>query len=413
MSGKLSKDYINAFGKPPLSPYLSGETPTDTAAVAQSTSSQLNREIKGPNDETWAEPSTVTPSRSMNTVVFQSKQGGNSVVVNDDGDGEGGYMLITHNSGSVVQINANGTVLIKSFGDTHNNTEGIHHMHSKGDTKMNVGGSWDVRVDRGAHNVYVNGDVNVECENYALTARGKISLNAGEAIELKGAKYSMEAHTDNLDLIAKNIKIGTTESLTILSNKDIYLSAQEQLSLISIGMTYMMANSDINVLTTGEGDLYIKTAEKMTTDVGTEYSLNVAETMTTAVAEDYSLDVEGKIITDVTDLYSLNVGAKYDVNVTTAIKMTANTTMDLKAIGVAKLDGSQVRLGETTTSASTTEVLTVDEEEAAEAPQGAIPFTVELTDPPARRPSDASEQGISAVQPTPDGITSDTIDDLE
>jgi hypothetical protein len=376
MSGKLSKDYINSFGKPPLSPYLSGETPTDTAAVAQSASAQLNRAIKGPLDETWAEPGTVTPSRSMNTVVFQSKTGGNSVVVNDEGSGEGGYMLITHNSGSVVQINANGTVLIKSFGDTHNNTEGIHYQHSKGDTKVNVGGSWDVRVDRGAHNLFVNGDINVECENYNVTARGKIVMNAGESIEMKGSRYSMEAHTDNLDLIAKNIKIATTESMTILSKKDIYLAAQEQLSLKSTGMTYMTANSDINVLTTGEGNLYIKTAKKMTTAVGDAYSLGVVETADISVAKDTAITVSGG-------------------------------TLDMKSSGVAKLDGSEVRLGETTDAA------VVDTEEAAEAPEGAKAVTVTLSDPPARRPSDASNEGISAVQPTPDGITSDTIDDSE
>jgi hypothetical protein len=376
MSGRISKDYINNFGKPALSPYMSGEAATDTAAVAQSASNAQNRRITGPNDETWAEPNTITPSRSMNTVVFQAKNGGNTIVMNDEGDGEGGYMLITHNSGSVVQINANGTVLIKSFGDTHNNTEGIHYMHSKGDMKMNVGGSWDVRVDRGAHNVFVNGDVNIECENYNLTARGKIVMNAGESVEMKGSRYSMEAHTDNLDLIAKNIKIGTTESLTILSKKDIYLGAQEQISLISTGPTFMSANANINVTATGEGSLYIKTAKKMSSKVGDAFSLEVAKKIDMQSAEDTHLTVTGGVL-------------------------------NMKSSGVAKLDGSEVRLGESTPAASP------DGDEAAAAPNGAVPKTVKLPDPPARRPSDASNEGISAVQPTPDGITSDVLDDPE
>lgn len=375
MAGRISKDYINNFGKPALSPYMSGENTTDTAAVAQSASNAANRRITGPNDETWAEPNTITPTRSMNTVVFQSKNGGNSIVVNDEGEGDGGYMLITHNSGSVVQINANGTVLIKSFGDTHNNTEGIHYMHSKGDTKMNVGGSWDVRVDRGAHNVFVNGDVNVECENYSLTARGKIVMNAGESIEMKGSRYSMEAHTDNLDLIAKNIKIGTTESLTILSRQDIYLGAENQISMKSTGPTFMTANADISMLTTGEGDLYIKTAQKMTAKVGNKFSLDVADTT--------------------------------DIKSAAATKIGITGTLDVGASDVVKIDGSFVRLAEGATAPTT------DEDEAAAAPDGASPKTVELPDPPARRPADASNEGISAVQPTPDAITSDVLDDPE
>lgn len=375
MSGRISNDYINNFGKPALSPYMSGENPTDTASVVQSASTEQNRRITGPNDETWAEPNTITPSRSMNTVVFQSKNGGNSIVVNDEGDGEGGYMLITHNSGSVVQINSNGTVLIKSFGDTHNNTEGIHYMHSKGDTKMNVGGSWDVRVDRGAHNVFVNGDVNVECENYNLTARGKIVMNAGESIEMKGSRYSMEAHTDNLDLIAKNIKIGTTESLTILSKKDVYIAAQEQLSFKSLGPTFMSANSNINMETTGEGALYIKTAKKMTAKVGDALSFEVAKTT--------------------------------DIKSGEAMKVGVTGQLDIGASGTVYMDGSFVRLAEGATAPAP------DGDEAASAPDGAIPKTVTLSDPPARRPADASNEGLSSVQPTPDSITSDVLDDSE
>jgi hypothetical protein len=376
MTGRISQDYINSFGKPPLSPYMSGEQGTSTAAVAQSASAVQNGAIAGLNDESWAEPSPIVPTRSMNTVVFQSKRGGNSVVVNDDGEGDGGYMLITHNSGSVVQINSNGTVLIKSFGDTHNNTEGLHYMHSKGDTKMNVGGSWDVRVDRGSHNVFVNGDVNIECENYQLTARGKISMNAGESIEMKGARYSMEAHTDNFDIIAKNIKIGTTESLTIISKKDIYLGADDQLSLKSSGATFMTANADINILASGSGNIYTKSAQKTTSKVGSSYSLEVAENV------------------------DLQAGSNVHLTAT-------GGQLNMKSSGVAKLDGSLVRLGEGAPSASP------DGGEASGAPDGAKPSTVTLPAPPARRPSDASNQGISTVRPTPDSITGDQLDDIE
>jgi hypothetical protein len=108
------------------------------------------------------------------------------------------------------------------------------------------------------------------------------------------------------------------------------------------------------------------------------------------------------------DAFSLEVAKKIDMQSAEDTHLTVTGgVLNMKSSGVAKLDGSEVRLGESTPAASP------DGDEAAAAPNGAVPKTVKLPDPPARRPSDASNEGISAVQPTPDGITSDVLDDPE
>lgn len=220
--GSPKKDYIENFGKVPMSPWMSGEQAHHTSAVIQGASKIT--EIEKPTGDTWDEPDVKLPTRSMNTVVFQAKNGGNSVVINDEGTDGDGYMLITHNSGTVVQIDENGTVLIKSFGDFYNTSEGLIHQRSAGDTNLNVGDDYNIMVEGGSNNVYVKGDVNVECENYNITARGKAMINAGEGIFLKGARISGEAHTDDIDLTARNVKITSAQTTSLNSLLGTYIS---------------------------------------------------------------------------------------------------------------------------------------------------------------------------------------------
>lgn len=242
---KITRDHVDNFGLPPLSPYMSGEQTEATPALIQS-ASRLS-DVPNSNDIPWSEPGVVVPTRSMNTVVFQSKRGGNSIVVNDEGSDGDGYMLITHKSGSVVQIDSKGTVLIKSFGDTYNTSEGYQYHRSAGDTNMNIGGEWNVMVEGGSGNVYINGDLNIECENFNLKARGKATMSSGEGIEMKGAKFSMEAHSDNLDLIAKNIKLGASETFSILSKGDLSLGTEANLNLKGNGEIRVDASGELKM----------------------------------------------------------------------------------------------------------------------------------------------------------------------
>lgn len=241
------KDKIENYGKPPLSPYMIGEQPETTSSVVQGAMRATDIHIKEGSEDTWSEPDIHIPERSMNTVVFQSKRGGNSIVVNDEGEDGDGYMLITHKSGSAVQISRDGTVLVKSFGDQYVTSEGYQYTRSAGDLNQNVGGEWNVMVEGGTGNVFINGDLNIECENFSLKARGKATVSSGEGIEMKGAKFSMEAHSDNLDLIAKNIKIGAAETFNILSKGDLSLGTESNLNLKGNGEVRVDASGELKM----------------------------------------------------------------------------------------------------------------------------------------------------------------------
>jgi hypothetical protein len=366
---------VATFGKVPTSPWMSGEQAEKTSAVISGAGN--NTSLPLPNDVTYDEPSIVAPTRSMNTIVFSSKSGGNSFVVNDEGEDGEGYMLITHRSGSVVQIDADGTVLIKSFGDTHNNTEGLHYQRSEGDTNQSIGGEWNVMVEGGSGNVYIQGDLNVEAENINFTARGKFSVNAGEAVEMRGAKVSLEAHTDNFDMIAKQIKLGATEKMSFLAKSDILFGTETNLNIT--------AGESIKTMTPNY-DMLIEEGIKLQT-------------------------------------------ATFDLKSSDAIKLTSST-LDIGTSGETKIGaGGNIRMsgsnaylyGGTTyidnivqlANGGASSVSASEAAEAAEAEMPVFPVTSEFPDPPDRRPSTNSGEGITQVQPRGGSISSRSVDDTE
>lgn len=280
----LSSDYIRNFGNTYLSPWMSGEQITRTASVMHDAfqkhgivSAAIVTDSDGVTENvTWSEPSIFTPSRSVNTTVIQNRNGSNSIVINDDN--ASGTILITHNSGAVFQIDSQGTILLKSFGDTYNHTEGTQFQMSNGDTHVNVGQNYTIMVEAGSKKVYVAGDMEIECENYLVTARGKMTFNAGEGIEIKGATVSMEAHTDNIDIVAANqLRIGAGAAMSVHSVGDLNLQADAAMNIKS-AMKLVANGSEVHVKgSTVYIDDVVRMAEGGANDAGTATNPSVPD----------------------------------------------------------------------------------------------------------------------------------------
>lgn len=369
---KGSRDYFDKLGVVPTSPWMSGEQVERTPAALHGGTQKS--EIAGPREgETWEEPAVHAPTRSMDTVVFQSKNGGNSIVMNDPGSDGNGHMLIVHKSGSVVQIDTNGTVLIKSMGDTHNNTEGLHYQKSAGDTNVNVGGEWNVKVEGGSGNVWINGDLNIECENFNVTARAKATINAAEAIQMKGAKFSMEAHADNFDLVGKNFKLGASESISILGKEAVYVGSESSIQVLSKdilnlqGKNVSMLSDEATKIKAAGGALDLKSSD----------NANLEAT-----------------------------GGQVNIKASAEGRFTSGGRMDMSAGGTVYIDGPFVRLAEGATGAGSAA-------DAVAAENGVLPVPVELPEPPGRRPATDTQSGVSTISPTPPAITGHEVDDEE
>jgi len=355
----IPKDYVNSFGMPATSPWLSGEQATRTPAPIH----QLARDtdIPATKEITWSEPTIMSPNRNMDVIAIHSKSGGNSVIMDDSGaEDNDGYILIVHKSGSVFQIDPNGTILIKSHGDTHNSTKGLSYSRSSGDTNSHIGGEWNVMVEGGSGNVCIAGDLNIECENYNLVARGKATINVAEGMYVKAARHTIEAHSDNIDILAKNLKIETTETLNLLSHKDMRLLTSENLNIISQKDT-LIANRNFHLST--DESIFIET----------EDNFNLKSNKEVRLDSDEEMKLKGSIV---------------------------------RVRGDTVYIDDFVRMAEG--EAGDTDV------ENPDIPSEALVSEVkEMDSPPSRRPSTKTEDGIQKVSPQLPTITDALTDDEE
>jgi hypothetical protein len=98
--------------------------------------------------------------------------------------------------------------------------------------------------------MYVQGDLNIECENFNVMARAKTVINSAEGIEMRGARISMEAHLDNIDMAGRNVKMGASETISLTSVESTYISAQSQLNLRADSEVFVQG-SDTHLLSSG------------------------------------------------------------------------------------------------------------------------------------------------------------------
>lgn len=250
MRSKKSTDYIRNLGIG-LSPVITGEGVHHAFKGLVAAAASQVREIESVKGETFEEASVIVPGRSVDNIALQSKRNGAAIVLGDGDNGETGFVQIVHNSGTIIQIDDAGTVLISSRGNTSTSTDGASLERVAGDKNMTVGRNWNVKVSGADGNIEVQGDLNIECENFNVTARGKASINAAEGMEMKGSRMSMESGVDNLDIIAKNVKIGAVESLSILSGKTTYIGAEGQLNLFAKRETFLSSELDLHIASNG------------------------------------------------------------------------------------------------------------------------------------------------------------------
>jgi len=212
---------------------------------------------------TWEEKSIHAPERAINNRVIQSKFGEHFMVLSSaENSKSDGYILLTHSSGSAVQMDEHGSILIKSQGDKQNVTEGWEYNYI-GSTQHNfIKDDWTLRVDSGSGKIFINGDLDIECENFNLTSRGKMVLNAGDGIDVIGARVGIASRADNVDIVAyKKLKTLSGDITTMKSIMDFYIESVTTTNLLSALSTTIESGDEINILSTN--DTKIKSSQKL------------------------------------------------------------------------------------------------------------------------------------------------------
>ena len=206
--GYLPDVVVDEFAKPPLHRYVSGEDVEAGQTVLQRVQQYNN--IEQADGESFDEPPVMMPENNLTNRVMKSKDGDNFIVLGTDEDGDNNdYFLISHSSGSVVQIDANGTVFIKSFGDQYNTTDGVMSSYVTGSSHNVIDEDYSLKAQKGK--VWIKGALDIECTDFNVKASRNINLDAGVKVNVSGAGIGLHATADDINMIAKtNLKALTT-----------------------------------------------------------------------------------------------------------------------------------------------------------------------------------------------------------
>jgi hypothetical protein len=320
---------IQNYGKPPLHRHLGGEDaqvgqgPLQAAAVKNG--------IESSTGETWSEPPIISPERNLDNTVYTSKNDNNYVVLSDSREGDGTYILISHASGSAIQIDSHGTILVKSFGDTYNSSEGFTMNRTELDSHTNVGGDWALKVERGSGKVWINGDLDIECENFNVTARGTANINAAAGTNISGGKVGLFATSDDVNIAANaNVKM---KAGTLLNGGGIYGQAL-------FGDVHFDSYK-MNLYSTS----YMKLTALGTPAVSTQ-------TVPYADATQKGIEINSPVLVNITAPSVAMTGAQAIVSGTVKstisgalVDVKSIGALNLSSVGIASLDGSLVNIG--------------------------------------------------------------------
>ncbi len=199
--GYLPPESVNEFGAPPLHRYQGGEDAQKGQTLSQRVFQNSN--VMQANGETFDEPPVMMPENNYDNRLVKSKDGDNFIVLGSGQDGNSSdYIMISHSSGSVFQIDANGTMLVKSFSDKYNTTDGVESNFITGSQHTNIQDDYTLKVENGCGKIQIAGNFDIECTDFNVRASRNINLNAGAKINASGLGVGIYASGDDINMIA-------------------------------------------------------------------------------------------------------------------------------------------------------------------------------------------------------------------
>ena len=333
--GYLPPESVHNYGKPELHRYQGGED-LDKGQTLIQRASQESEIAQALSEETFDEPPIAMPENNLNNRVFASKTGDNFLVVGDGEESESSdYILMSHSSGSVFQIDPNGTIFINSFGDQYNTTDRVLSSYVTGSSHHNVQEDWSLKVETGSGKVFINGDLDIECENFNVTARSNMNLHAGVKTNMSASGVSVLATSDDINMGAKgNMKFATGDDETKggfyirALNGDFHVDSYK-MNLFSETYTKMTAKGTaaeseqlLPYADAGHKGIEINSPDIIHLDAGTNMSLNAG------------------------DKFAINSASHATINAGGRADMVAGATANIKAGGNANVTGAQVHLND-------------------------------------------------------------------
>jgi hypothetical protein len=279
--GKLVIDKA-ALG--PLPSQMSGENIEETPilpADANRVEDTYTEETRGETPQTYREPG-MPYAGSVKSTIWQSRYGGAYIEVAGKKD-EPEFINIVHTSGTHITLDPSGSIIIKSFGDTHNITRGNMYESTKGEKVQINSGGYTIHVKDGTLDIRSEGNLNISSgADMNISAAGKLTMNIGDAMDVAAARIALTARVDSLDLV---------------SNTKTRITAASEMSLRSEASMRFLTNSAMD----------IKAASSITNQTGGAYNVRSSEATNIQAGGQINLKAGGNVNADGSNVF-LNSG---------------------------------------------------------------------------------------------------------
>jgi muramidase (phage lysozyme) len=243
-----------SFGQPQNSRLARGENIEETRVIEQEMGRITDVRVGG-TEETWTEPSPAYNAQYPFNRVIES---GNHTIELDDTPGAE-RIMITHSSGSYVQIDARGTFTEKAVSDKFEINDRKQHVYVGGMSTVTILGNSYVYV-RGNKIEEIEGDYQqIVRGNHILSVGGQMNFNASEQVQMRAADVKIQANVGTMSIhAAKELQteagigwyakaprmwIENSANLNIRSNN---------INVFGITDVNIRANSNMNIHAVGE-----------------------------------------------------------------------------------------------------------------------------------------------------------------
>lgn len=251
-----------------------------TAAEAKTNRRAIGMAL--PDGRSFDQPMNTFHAKYPFNKVYESESG--HVVEVDDTPGAE-RINIWHKSGTFMEIDSVGNMVRRSSASLYEIVDRNGYLYVQGQCNISVGGTCNLMVSADA-NIEVTGDANITVGNdVTLEAAGRLSMSAGEAIDLRSPKIYIEA--DEELHLTSGTKMNAQAPLINIKGDD-QIKVQTNLLDVKVdGAMHLQPKSlDVHV----DGNMVVNTGGKSDFKAAGDITLDAAAKLSLRAAGDVRMD---------------------------------------------------------------------------------------------------------------------------
>ena len=303
------------YGQPSNSRLCRGEDIHETYVLGQEMGRITNVKVGG-SEETWSEPAPAYNAQyPLNRVIQTSCH---SIEIDDSPGAE--RIMITHGSGSYVQIDNRGTTTHKSVSDKFEINDRKQHVYIGGMSTVTINGNSYVYV-KGNKIEEIEGDLQTLVHgNHMLSVGGQSTINAGEQAQMRGADVKLHANVGTMSIKAgKELNISAGGLIGLPPKYGAVTIKAEKIILDATDKLHMRGNTQVNIQSVAEMNLS---------------AISINQLSTTWAAQSLgSTNISSAVNTSISGL-TMNLGGGATTNINSAI-VNISTLVNLAPVSPA------------------------------------------------------------------------------